>query len=80
MAPKSWWSWLIRELGKFQLNINDFKKNPREAYLKSSGIRSWLHSTFEDQYKNKKSVKWFNNDINLHEIFTDEEWHMTGKI
>lgn len=56
------------------------KKNPREAYLKSPNIRSWLHATFQDQYNNKKPVKWFNNNINLHEIFTVDEWHMTGNI
>lgn len=78
MARKNWWAWLRRQLELHNITMADFKKNPREAYLKNAQIRTWLHQSFRDNYENNQTIKWFNNTLNLRETFTEVEWNYQG--
>lgn len=80
MAPKTWWAWLNRQLATNNITVTEFKKNPYLAYRSNPAIRKWMHQSFNDDYSSKKPIKWFNNSLNLHEIFTDHEWHASGNF
>lgn len=80
MAPpkQSWYAWLHRQLNEINISMSEFKQNPRTAYLKSKGIRKWMHKSFQYEFRDKKTIKWWNTNLNLHDIFTNDEWHMEG--